>query len=645
MGYGLSLAFSLAFLGGCGGDRNLEETLAMAGERRGEYERLIESFSDTPFHRRAVESLVSEMPFNHTLEGRTLDDYLEYYHLFAVKGWAALPEVDSLQTARGKFSPSSLRTRNDLKHLDLARLREDIGLAFRTREEMPWSANVTEEDFIRHVLPYRVGDERPFGWRGEALEMSRPVIDSLRKAGCDDPLAAARAIMRAWNRKPFQWTGQLPGGPALGAVNLTDKAGTCREFAHGVVYLMRAAGIPAGVDVVPIRGENSAGHLWPFIISKEGRPYVTCTENTDFVPAPEFDIVAAKIYRQKFGLNRRLDSSLPADRNGRPGFFTLPKLTDVTREYKPDGCGDVTIRDIAPGEGPLYLASWGNNRWVAVEVSKEEGEARFSDVSGGVISVAARMSEGELRPVCAPFEILDGNGGLRQIVPSGKRDVLTAFAKFPLNERNGDLVERCVGGVIEASDDPAFSVCDTVYKITELPKRRRTFAKARTLPEPRRYYRYRGADGTHCNIAEVALYEAGGDGKPIRGRVFGTPGAYNDDPAHGFDKVFDGDIFTSFDYKEASGGWAAMDAGRPVTVDRVMYVPRNRDNFVREGDDYELFWFGDCRWNSAGRMTATSDSLDFEVPVGTLYYLRNYSRGRSERIFEYDFSRRTQRFW
>ena len=40
-----------------------------------------------------------------------------------------------------------------------------------------------------------------------------------------------------------------------------------------------------------------------------------------------------------------------------------------------------------------------------------------------------------------------------------------------------------------------------------------------------------------------------------------------------------------------------------------------------------------------------SDSLDFEVPEGTLYYLRNYSRGRSERIFEYDFDRREQRFW
>ena len=76
-----------------------------------------------------------------------------------------------------------------------------------------------------------------------------------------------------------------------------------------------------------------------------------------------------------------------------------------------------------------------------------------------------------------------------------------------------------------------------------------------------------------------------------------------------------------------------------------MYVPRNRDNYVRAGDDYELFWFGGCRWNSAGRKMAMSDSLDFEVPEGTLYYLRNYSRGRSERIFEYDFDRREQRFW
>ncbi|MDE6143420.1 MAG: transglutaminase-like domain-containing protein [Muribaculaceae bacterium] len=97
------------------------------------------------------------------------------------------------------------------------------------------------------------------------------MIDSLVTAGVDDPLVAAQAIMEHWNRKEFRWTGQLPSGPALGYANVTDKAGTCREFAHGVVYLMRAAGIPSGIDMVPVRGENSAGHSWPFIIGKDGR--------------------------------------------------------------------------------------------------------------------------------------------------------------------------------------------------------------------------------------------------------------------------------------------------------------------------------------------------------------------------------------
>ncbi|MDE6772747.1 MAG: hypothetical protein K2J49_09110, partial [Muribaculaceae bacterium] len=72
---------------------------------------------------------------------------------------------------------------------------------------------------------------------------------------------------------------------------------------------------------------------------------------------------------------------------------------------------------------------------------------------------------------------------------------------------------------------------------------------------------------------------------------------------------------------------------------------RNRDNYVREGDEYELFWFGSCRWNSAGRKRATADSVDFQTPQGTLYYLKNHTRGRSERIFEYDFEKREQKFW
>lgn len=640
----LSVVFCMC---GCIHVRNasLDSALEMAGDNRESLEKIVAFYEDDVFKREAVSWLIENMPYNHSLEGKALNDYLGYYRLFSQKGKKALLEVDSLQSVNGDFSVRLLTAETDIQNIDLTLLQRNIKQAFRIYDEMPWSVNVSEENFKRYVLPYRICDERLSDWRCFAWEMCRTVTDSLNAAGCDDPLTVARALMRKWNEKEFQWTSQLPSGPAIGIYNLTDKAGTCREFAHGVVYLMRAAGIPSGIDMVPIRGENSASHSWPFIIGKDGKTYVASTENPDFIPASEFDIVAAKIYREEFALNHEIDRSLPSDRWKRPKTFMLPKLRDVTSEYKPNDCLDVELRDIKTDGTPVYLASWGNNRWVAVDYSAGRDVVRFKNVSGGVVSVAARMNDGILESVSAPFEIMSKEKTVRFIKPQKEKRLLTAFAKFPLNARNGELVYKSVGGIIEGSDDPGFMNPDTIFQIDHLAKRRINYVKLQIPSAPHRYYRYYGPDGGHCNIAEVALYESGGNGNPVKGRVFGTSGAYDNDPIHDYDKVFDGDIFTSFDYKNSSGGWSAMDLGRPVSLDKIMFVPRNRDNYVREGDDYELFWFGNCRWNSAGRKIAHADSLNFEVPVGTLYYLKNYSRGRSERIFEYDFRSREHHFW
>ena len=40
--------------------------------------------------------------------------------------------------------------------------------------------------------------------------------------------------------------------------------------------------------------------------------------------------------------------------------------------------------------------------------------------------------------------------------------------------------------------------------------------------------------------------------------------------------------------------------GKVVTIDNFMYMPRNDDNFVRIGDYYELFYWGEGCWNSLG---------------------------------------------
>ena len=68
----------------------------------------------------------------------------------------------------------------------------------------------------------------------------------------------------------------------------------------------------------------------------------------------------------------------------------------------------------------------------------------------------------------------------------------------------------------------------------------------------------------------------------------------------------------------------------------VLYTPRNRDNYIRPGDIYELYYC-DRYWKSAGRIKATVDSLVYRgIPQNVLLFLRNHTRGVDERVFVYE---------
>ena len=79
-----------------------------------------------------------------------------------------------------------------------------------------------------------------------------------------------------------------------------------------------------------------------------------------------------------------------------------------------------------------------------------------------------------------------------------------------------------------------------------------------------------------------------------------------------------------------------MDLGKEVKVDRIVYTPRNRDNYVRPGDVYELFY---CErdWQSAGTIKRLPIHWCFGIiPENALLLLRNHTRGKDERIFVYE---------
>lgn len=53
-------------------------------------------------------------------------------------------------------------------------------------------------------------------------------------------------------------------------------------------------------------------------------------------------------------------------------------------------------------------------------------------------------------------------------------------------------------------------------------------------------------------------------------------------------------------------------------MDRIHIVPRNDDNFIRPGDEYELFYQNGAEgWISLGRQTAVTDRLKYDrIPSG-----------------------------
>jgi hypothetical protein len=74
---------------------------------------------------------------------------------------------------------------------------------------------------------------------------------------------------------------------------------------------------------------------------------------------------------------------------------------------------------------------------------------------------------------------------------------------------------------------------------------------------PYRYLRYRGPEGSRCDIAEMEFYDA--EGQKLTGTPFGTTPAYS--AGAGYDKASDGNIDTAFVYAGEKCGYTGIDLG------------------------------------------------------------------------------------
>lgn len=648
----LALAMAVvSVLAGCGAnvspdEERLQQALELAGDNRIELEKVLRRYDTVPDRLEAAKWLIMNMPLHYTSEGDELVKYRRYFEVAADHSLDHQAIVDSLDELYGRPDLSKLRCVPDITTVDSAFLVSHIDAAFAARESRPWGKNVRWEEFCEFVLPYRIGDEGLSLWREVVLEQYGDLIDSVAALpGSADPLVAADALYVGWiRRKKFKWSSKLPAGPRLGYEIMNWKSGACRERTDGMTYLLRTAGLPAALHLSPMRGDLNDSHSWGVIFDKEGAPYIPEQHSE---PAYKFKVPAVKVQCETYSMNMDAVENF-MNKGDAPKALRNPFMQDVTRWYlAPERRVKFKFAvDRLDGVGKgdtVYLAAPSRREWVTVGYGVADGDSvDMGYVGEGAVFVPGVTGDAGSRPVGEPVCITK-NQGLRAFTPGEMQDV-NLYSKHTI--LTGDFAIRMVGGVFETSDTPDFSRVDTLYVITECPKRLFTTVDIDGMAG-RRYVRYKGPEKSYCNVGEISLYESVDAAMPLKGRVIGTPGSRGGDKEHYYTSAWDGDPYTSMDYRERSGGWTGLDLGTPRRIARIVYTPRNRDNFIRTGYTYELFYYDYYKggWQSLGRVTAGSDSLSMKAPAGALLYLHCLSGGQDERIFEYDARNDIQIFW
>ncbi len=627
---------------------SLETVLQVAGENRQELEKVLRYYkknSSDSLKYKAACFLIENMPFYTYSDGEQLDNYKSYYvWLKTSKGKTPQEIADSVKNVYGPMKEPNKK--RDIMEIDSAYLCHNIDWAFKVWQEQPWGKNISFETFCEYLLPYRIGDEPLAYWRETYYEKYNSILDSLRMSDSldiEDPVVAANYLISKLPDKSYYYTSVTPYPFGhIGPEYVQYLSGTCREVTDFAVYLFRALGIPCAIDFVPARSYINAGHFWLTTWNKDGEEYMT-----DF-PQKLRPVRknwwyrwddSSKVYRYTFSVNRGLYEQMAKYGEEVYPFWRLPKFTDVTYGYGYNFKKELVIpldkQYKTKRNGKIaYLCVSARDRWTPVDWTVyDAGHLAFQYVRKGSFMRVATYENGELCFLTDPFYADKQNDEIHYYPVGKERQDVVLYAKCNIEIENR-FRNKMIGGVFEGSNHPDFLEKDTLFIIQGKPNRLNTTVKSWSDKEYR-YLRYFGPAKGFCNISEVAFYEKN-DTIALSGKIIGTPGCSQHDGTHEYTNVFDGKTWTSFDYHQPTGGWAGLDLGRKVRVDRIVYTPRNRDNYVRPDDVYELFYC-DRDWKSAGKIKAAADSLVFrDIPVNTLLLLRNHTRGLDERIFIYE---------
>lgn len=645
----LTIILTLLLTAGCTQDSMyMHYALRAAGKNKPELKAVLRHYrmEDKDEEKlRAAKYLIANMPAHYSYrDTAAINSY--YSKALEILGTGPSPDWqrDTLrQIGDREYAGLTRNIIPDVEVITADYLIYSIDRAFHEWRTRPWSRHLTYNEFQEWILPYKVTELQSFdAWRDT---LPAHYTDSISTVPPDDvqrnSISGAIEIVRGeihskqsaiGHRVIWEDRGSIPMRSAATWVRMTY--GSCLDYVTMGTAVFRSVGLPAAVDQVPSWGRNSEGHSWYVFLSDRGREEPTINSLIIGAGMPFYtNERIPKVWRTAYTINRDMVKYRNTAKYVYP--FDLCK-EDVTSHYT--RTSDLEIETDKEQTAKLtdkkyvYIAmavNSGGPQWRVLDLGiLKRGKAHFKNMGREMLYIALGYDGRKLIPISRPF-ILHKSGSVEYIDNSddsnAKNISMDLRRKYYENYNVVNMRRRILGGRIQCSDRPDFIDAVTLYTIerTDIP-----YLIELNADHPYRYWRYLTPDGSWGSISELSFHDE--NGNKLEGRGIANPEAGQD----AIDRAYDGNLLSNFEINQPDGNWVGMDMCKPIDVRYASVSPRSDDNDICPGNEYELFCFDRQKWSSLGYQRAEDNTLHYDdIPLNTLLWLRNYTRGNNERPF------------
>ena len=551
-------------------------------------------------------------------------------------------DIHSKLTA-GRLKPVVLE---DLENIKADYLIRNIDQAFDQWKKTPWHADYSFEEFCEYVLPYRVTTEPPEDWRSIALSNPLRAEDSLLQYG--DQIALTKALILGHYFEHSYETGEYPFAFTFTEMN-SLRSGSCALQAYFGVQLMRSRGIPCAADLVPVWANRHSDHIWMSVILPEGEKW-DFGYGWDFKNTMPYKI--SKIYRMTYSVD--YDDLLFKNRNIEfvPTFFKNFNLKDVTSEYgMPMSNFTIEVPE-SRGAKLAWLCTFDNVAWQPVAYAPvEKKKAKFENIGRGVLWISNKYQEftvntgdgiaylpacfenSKLVPQGNPFALHE-DGSIEEFIPDyGNMQTLTLKRKYPKRQYFIDNEKNLIGSRFEGANRSDFKDAELIMIVTG---HNDGLLKNIEVANPRkyRYIRFIPTSDTVTKVAEIKVFS---DSIELKGKVLCNKADRLESSLQVFDdNTLSWHLVNPPGEKSPTIEWFGLDFGTKQEITSIAFAPHTDDNEIIPGEKYQLrYW--DNGWKTTPERIADDYYMTWEnVPSGALFWLRNLTKGKEERIFTYE---------